>query len=53
MAKLAGEVKRNYKIAAIDAIIAAIALENEAMVATLNTKHFVGIKGLKLYNISK
>lgn len=53
IAKLTGELNRKYKTGVVDAMVAATALENDAIVATLNTKHFVGIKGLKLYNISK
>lgn len=53
IAKLTGELNRKYKIGVVDAMVAATALENNAMVATLNTKHFVGIKGLKLYSAVK
>ena len=51
IAKLSGEIVRKYKIGSMDALIAALALESEADLATLNAKHFVGIKGIKLYKI--
>ena len=53
IAKKAGEIRRKHEISGIDALIAATSIINEAELVTLNTKHFVGIKGLKLYNISK
>ncbi len=51
-AKLAGELARNYRVDGFDAVIAATAMECNAELATLNTKHFRGIKGLKLYDES-
>ena len=53
LAKKAGEIIRNNKLSGFDAIIAATCVTYEAKLATLNTKHFVGIKGLKLYNSFK
>lgn len=50
LAKKAGEVIRKYKLSGFDAVIAATAMEYGAELATLNTKHFKNIKGLKLYN---
>jgi len=51
-AKKAGDLQRTYKqIPDLpDLIIAAIAIEQEAQVATHNKKHFEQIRGLKLYN---
>lgn len=49
LAKKAGEIIRNNKLSGFDAIIAATCILYEGKLATLNTKHFVGIKGLKLY----
>lgn len=49
IAKLAGEMVRKYKIEAIDALIAASAIEDGAKMATINKKHFKMIKGLELY----
>lgn len=50
LAKKAGEVIRKYKLSGFDAIIVATAMEYNAELATLNKKHFKGIKGLKLYD---
>lgn len=50
IAKISGEMVRKYKVGTMDALIAASALEDNAEVATLNTKHFKKIKGLKLFN---
>ncbi|MFA6007425.1 MAG: type II toxin-antitoxin system VapC family toxin [Candidatus Shapirobacteria bacterium] len=49
IAMMSGEIVRKYKIEAMDALIAASALEDDAQLATLNVKHFKMIKGLKLY----
>ncbi len=53
-AKQAGDLQRKYKqIPDLpDLIIAAIAIEQEAQIATHNKKHFEQIKGVKLYNFS-
>ena len=53
-AQKAGELMRIYKQIPdpLDLIIAAIAIENEAQVATNNKKHFEQIRGVKLYNFS-
>jgi len=53
IAKKAGEIRRNYGVTGIEALIAATSIINDAELVTLNTKHFLGIKGLKLYNPSK
>ena len=45
----AGEISTQYNLEIIDAIIAATALENKLTLATLNTKDFKNIKGLKLF----
>lgn len=51
-AQKAGELMRIYKQIPdpLDLIIAAIAIEQEAEIATHNKKHFGQIRGLKLYN---
>ena len=49
LAKKAGEIIRKYKTVGFDAIIAATCFQYGAELATLNTKHFKMIKGLKLY----
>ena len=51
--KVAGTLVRKGLIDGLDAFIAATAIVHGATLATLNTKHFVGIKGLKLYNTDK
>lgn len=53
LAKDAGKIIRQYKVTGFDAIIAATCAAYEGKLATLNTKHFVGIKGLKLYGVVK
>ena len=53
IAKKAGEIRRNYGTDGMDAIIAATALENNAQLATLNTKHFENISGLRLWRGKK
>lgn len=50
LAKKAGEIIREYNLSGFDAVVAATALAHKAKLATLNKKHFVGIKGLRLYN---
>ncbi len=52
VAKLAGKLIRNKEVDGFDAIIAATTMEYGAELATLNTKHFKWIKGLKLYDES-
>ena len=54
-AKIAGDLMRIYKQIPdpIDLMIAAIALEQDAEVATHNVKHFKQIRGLKLFDFSK
>lgn len=49
IAKKAGEIRRKSDIGSMDALIASCAVAIGAEVVTLNRKHFVGIKGLKLY----
>jgi len=49
IAKQAEELKRKGLIGDIDAIIAATALDTCAQLATLNTKHFAKIPGIKLW----
>jgi len=50
IAELAGKLRRDIKpdIAFPDSIIAATCIANDAKLATLNKKHFTGIKDLKL-----
>lgn len=49
ISQLAGQIRARYTINLVDAIIAATAITNKISLATLNTKHFTSIKGLKLY----
>lgn len=49
IAKRAGELKRTMHISSTDALITATALESNAQLATLNTKHFKDILGLQLW----
>jgi len=49
VACLSGEIRRNYGINGLDAIIAATTLDNRAKLLTLNKKHFKMIKELKFY----
>lgn len=51
-AKIAGRLIRTYKQIPdpFDLLIAAIAIEQDAQVATHNKKHFEQIRGLKLYD---
>jgi tRNA(fMet)-specific endonuclease VapC len=48
ISKKAGAIRAHYRTDLIDAIIAATAINHELTLATLNTKHFNPIKGLKL-----
>ncbi len=49
IACLSGEIRRNYGINGLDAIIAATTIDNQAKLLTLNKKHFKMIRGLKFY----
>lgn len=49
LSKNAGKIKSEYGLGIADAIIAATALASKLTLATLNTKDFKEIKGLKLY----
>lgn len=53
VAQLAGEVIRDSKnsVSFADAAIAATALVNGFQLATLNKKHFAGIKGLEMIDL--
>lgn len=53
IARLSGELVRSVNIQPIDALIAASAVINDSQLATLNTKHFKNINGLKLYKYEK
>lgn len=53
IAKKTGEILRGKLASGFDAIIAATALECGAQLATRNTKHFVGIKNLKIFGLQK
>ena len=48
IAERAGELRRDYQKPFADAIVAASAITNKLRLVTRNTKHFRGIKGLKL-----
>lgn len=50
--RLAGQIRAQQDIALMDALIGATALTNELPVATLNTKDFAKIPGLKLIAIN-
>lgn len=52
-AQLAGEIARDlaHPIEFADAAIAATAIVNGAFLATLNKRHFAGIKDLEFFNI--
>lgn len=52
-AQIAGELMRKYKQIPdpLDLIIAAIAIEQNAYIATANKKHFSQIKEVKIYNL--
>ena len=49
VAKVAGGLIRKYGLVGFDAVVAAICVEEKAFLATLNTRHFKNIDGLKLY----
>ncbi len=49
MAMRAGEIRRRGQVRAMDAIIAATALEEGAQLATLNRKDFERVEGLELW----
>jgi len=49
VAKVAGSLRRKKYCDGIDAIVAATTLEHNAYLATLNTKHFKDVPGLKLW----
>ena len=53
VAQLSGEIARDldHSIEFADAAIAATAIVNGAILATLNKRHFAGIKNLELMNI--
>ncbi|MBU1085005.1 PIN domain-containing protein [Patescibacteria group bacterium] len=48
ISKLGGKIRAKLGIDLADAIIAATAIENKLSLATMNQKHFKGIKGLNL-----
>lgn len=45
---LAGRIKSKLNLALLDCLIGATAIKNDHQLATLNTKHFIGMKGLDL-----
>lgn len=49
-AKLAGSLRRKYKLSLADAVIAASCQMQQAELLTFNTKHFKAISEIKLYN---
>lgn len=48
--RLAGKLKKKYKMSLADSIISATASMNKLSLFTLNTKHFLPISELKLIN---
>ncbi|MGB4966060.1 MAG: type II toxin-antitoxin system VapC family toxin [Microgenomates group bacterium] len=50
ISKHAGKLRSEKNIGLFDALIAATALEENIPLATLNIKHFAGIKGLTITN---
>lgn len=53
ISKKAGELVRIDGILPMDGLIAACCFESNGYLATLNTKHFEKIKGLRLYKTKK
>jgi predicted nucleic acid-binding protein len=49
LSKVAGKLVARYGMSLADAVIAATTIEQKALLATLNRKHFKMIKGLELY----
>ena len=47
-----GKTRAKFNIDLVDAVIAATAIENKLSLATLNQKHFRGIRGLNLTKIA-
>ncbi|MBU1071112.1 type II toxin-antitoxin system VapC family toxin [Patescibacteria group bacterium] len=47
----AGRIRAQTGVELVDAVIAATAIENKLSLATLNQKHFVRIKGLRLEKV--
>ncbi len=52
LGKLAGRLKRKYRLGLADSIIAASALESKLKLFTFNTKHFKDIPNLKIYSLN-
>ncbi len=50
---LAGRIKSKLNISLLDCLIGATAIKSDLRLATLNTKHFVGMKGLALVKPTK
>lgn len=48
VAEEGGRLRRRYRVATPDALIAATALLNDLVLVTRNAKHFTGIEGLRL-----
>jgi len=51
LAKLAGIIKREFKLSLADSIICATAIDQEIPLLTFNRKHFEIVKDLKLFSI--
>ena len=49
MGKLAGGLRRKGLVNGVDAMISASCLQERAVLATLNKKHFERVEGLKLW----
>jgi len=50
LAKESGIIRMLYQVPFADAIIAATAIKTDSILVTRNTRHFLKIKGLKLYS---
>ena len=51
LAKLAGIIKRKFKLSLADSIICTTAIDREVPLLTFNRKHFEIVKDLKLFSI--
>lgn len=51
ISRAAGKIQSEHSIGIVDSLIAATALAHSLPLATLNTKHFEKVKGLKLHKI--
>ena len=51
LSKLAGNIKRKYRLSLADSIIAATSSNYKIRLFTFNIKHFTNLPGIKLYSI--